>query len=279
MSARLVGLSFLLLLASQLETVAQQPDAEKPRELSAWQKRFRQQAADYQLLVGDDTEPAKVSKEPILFWTQPVRGGDDGAVYLWTHKGQPTAIGTFFIWPTDDGRQGVTHELHSLTDLQLRGQWHQRMWNVKAGSLGFQPIAGSEPPAQTAERRLLQMKKITRDFTATSLGKDEKKWELRLLPRPLYRYEVDAKDKAPVTDGALFGFVQGTDLEIVVALEAVSSEKGPAWRCAFARMSDLPLVVEHKEKVVWTRDRANFDQSGNIYYCGTVEYVKQSPAE
>src|SRR5438128_758080 len=80
---------------------------------SPWQKLFRKQAAEYRFTLDDERKVA-VSREPILFWSQPVRGGDDGGVFLWTSEGLPLAIGTFFIWPPAEGGQAVTHELHSL---------------------------------------------------------------------------------------------------------------------------------------------------------------------
>ena len=44
--------------------------------------------------------------------------------------------------------------------------------------------------------------------------------ELRLLPKPLYRYEPKA---GPVIDGAVFAFVMGTDPESLLLIEAVKS--------------------------------------------------------
>jgi hypothetical protein len=255
-------------------------DASKKEE-SAWQKYFRQQASGYELLVDGEKEPATLIPDPVLLWNQPVRGGDEGAVYLWTQHGRPVAIGTLFIWPAgSDGLQGVTHELHALTDSPFVGNWNNRRWTVGRGAVEFQPLAAKDAPADSPERRLLQMKSLARSFSATSHGKDDRDWELRLLPRPIYRYQVEADDKSRTFDGSLFGFVQGTDLEVVLAIEAVKTDSGsPGWRFACARMSDLPLVVKQGFKSVWEVGKATFNQSESPYFCGAVEYRKEPTSE
>src|SRR5260221_7190260 len=84
-------------------------DKDKPPEkMSGWQRLFRRQAAEYKIVVeGENSADVQLVTEPILQWSQPVRGGADGAVFVWTQEGQPVAIGTFFIWPTKEGTQGV----------------------------------------------------------------------------------------------------------------------------------------------------------------------------
>ncbi len=253
--------------------------ADEPKTESPWQKLFREQAAGYRFeLEGNEQAKVAVSREPILFWSQPVRGGDDGGVFLWTTAGQPVAIGTFFIWPPAEGGQAITHELHSLTPQPFIADWKGRRWDSPADAIRYQPLAAEEAPAETAERRLLQMKKLARRFTATSHGRDDRDWELRLLPRPLYRYELDPADrKAEMLDGVLFGIVQGTDLEIVLVMEAVRSAKANSWRWAAARMSDLPLSLKLDGKEVWQVDKAQFDKSKAAYFAATVERYKEPP--
>jgi hypothetical protein len=257
-------------------------EAEDPKPAqaeSAWQKLFREHATGYRILLEGEKEPAKVSQNPVLFWTQPVRGGNDGAVYLWTHQGRPVAIGAIFIWPAGNNRQGITHEFHALTNEPFVAQWKNRRWKPKPGGLLQQTLTGVDPPGPSPQRRLLQMKKLASQFTATSTDKDDRDWELRLLPQPIYRYEVDDETamKSTVIDGTLFGFVQGTDLEVVLALEAHRTEKDSLWRYALARMSDLRLKVTHSGKPVWTVDRAKFDDAQSAYYCGAVEFRSEPP--
>lgn len=250
---------------------------EPGKKESPWQKLFRQHAADYRFTFNDDEErKVDVSREPILFWSQPVRGGDDGGVFLWTSGGQPVAIGTFFIWPPSEGGHAVTHELHALTPQAFTAVWNARRWSPPKDAIRFTALTEVDPPAATRERRLQQFKKLAGKFSASSHGRDDRDWELRLLPRPLYRYETPADDKSEVLDGVLFGLVQGTDLEIVLLLEAVRG-KTPSWRWSAARMSDLPLSLKLGGKEVWQVDKAEFDNSRAAYFCGSVAHFDEPP--
>jgi hypothetical protein len=81
----------------------------------------------------------------------------------------------------------------------------------------------------------------------------ETRWELRLLPQPLYRYKSTDPD---VLDGALFAFVTsaGTDPEALLVIEArkPAAGGGPVWHYAAARFTDLNLWVRHKGQEVYT---------------------------
>jgi hypothetical protein len=60
--------------------------------------------------------------------------------------------------------------------------------------------------------------------------------EMRLLTQPVYRTPAELAD-----DVALFAFVQGTDPECVLMLEATADGK---WRYCVTRQTKWPLRVE-----------------------------------
>jgi hypothetical protein len=248
-----------------------------PEKMSGWQRLFRKQAAEYKIVFdGDNSADIQLVTEPILQWSQPVRGGADGAVFVWTQQGQPVAIGTFFIWPVNERLQGVTHELHSLSQLPLVAAWRDRRWTPPKDSIVWKPVPEAPKPGMSAEQRLRQMRDLARQFSAESRDKEERKWDLRLLPRPIFRFDVDRKSEPAaaereVLDGALFGFVEGTDLEIVLSIRAAKTETGHRWEYALARMSDFRLAVRRDDTTVWEVDRASFDNPRVAYYCSTVE--------
>jgi hypothetical protein len=69
----------------------------------------------------------------------------------------------------------------------------------------------------------------------------------------VYRYS--APDQG-ITDGALFAFVQGTNPEILITIEAFGTEpESRFWRYGFARMSCFFLRVQRGDKIVWKADR------------------------
>src|ERR1041384_4889460 len=49
--------------------------ADKPASSSPWQVYFRRLAAEYRMTVGYSKTPLTVTKEPVLKWIQPGRGG------------------------------------------------------------------------------------------------------------------------------------------------------------------------------------------------------------
>jgi hypothetical protein len=211
-----------------------------------------------------------------LKWSQPVRGGADGAVFLWLDEGRPAVIGTFFIWPAGDDRQGLSHELHVLTSEPVEGDWRQAVrWRPQLKPIVWQTIPGAPPPADSQAKRLIEARQLARRFAATSRNKEDQTWELRLQPRPFFQYEP----RSGRTDlgGVLFSIVQGTDTEVVLWLEAQSVNGSPVWRYACARMSDLALRVTLNGKEVWTTDFAQYDDLQSPYLCIAPEFFREPP--
>jgi hypothetical protein len=268
---------WLLVVAFALALVDVHADDKPAQKMSGWQRLFRQHAAAYKVAVeGDGGSEAKLVPEPVLQWSQPVRGGADGAVFVWALEGRPVVIGTLFIWPMADGRQGVTHELHSLSQSPLVAIWRDRRWTPPEDSIVWNAIPDAPVPAATPERRLRQMRDLARQFSAESHDKSDRRWDLRPLSSPIYRYGYDPKDESSpadgeIVDGALFGFVEGTDLEVVLSIQARYTVGSYRWEYAFSRMSDFRLIAKHSDKSVWEVDRANFDNPRVAYYCSTVE--------
>jgi hypothetical protein len=127
-------------------------------------------------------------------------------------------------------------------------------WEPKAPGIELKPIPDAPVPAASATQRALQIRAIAREFSGRSLSDQDQAWELRLLPRPLYRYE---KAEANLLDGAVFALVSsaGTDPEIILLIEARKTDQGPRWVYGAARFSDMSLWLKHKDKEVWSAIR------------------------
>jgi hypothetical protein len=125
------------------------------------------------------------------------------------------------------------------------------VWQPQEPGVKFAPIPDAPPPADTPAQRLRQMKSLSEQFQSAMLGwkaDSTDREELRLLPRPLYRYEPEA---GQVMDGAVFAFVMGTDPESLLLIEAVKRGDAATWEFAFARRTSGELEGRHREKVVW----------------------------
>jgi len=252
-------------------SIGQAGDA--PKE-NGWQPIFLQMANEY-VIKSTDNPPRQfeLKKSPILRWSQPVRGGDDGATFVWMDRGRPAVIGTIFAYPNADQTRTVVHEFHSLARGPLSGTWRTKVnWQPKTEGVELHKIADAPAPADKAAIRLTQMRAIMREFSARSIDTKDQPWELRLMPQPVVRYETDERDD--VLDGAIFAFAQGTDPEILFVLEATRSPKG--WRYGCGRFSDYRLELKRKNEVVWQVGRSNFGDLTGTYFA-TDALVRTAP--
>jgi hypothetical protein len=214
---------------------------------------YQKDAEGYSIAVESAPKKAlELKKEPVFEWANPVRSTTQGTLFVWLRDGRPAAIGCFFSYPHRQlpGRV-VAHELHALDSEKLvvtRDSANE--WKPEAG-LARKELPDAPAPAETAAARLVQLRKLAQEFSGHSTDYEGKKWELRLLPTPLYRYPTA---KTGVIDGALFALMSGggTDPEVLLLIEA-REEKGKArWEFALGRFSDWDLNVRHKDKEVFS---------------------------
>jgi hypothetical protein len=143
------------------------------------------------------------------------------------------------------------HEFHALDPEKLivtRNEYSE--WKPQAG-LARKELADAAAPADAAGARLLQMRWLAKEFTGHSVDRDGKRWELRLLPTPLYRYPTA---KTGVVDGALFALMSsaGTDPEVLLLIEAKEVDGKLHWEYACGRFSDWELHVKRKDTEVFS---------------------------
>jgi hypothetical protein len=98
------------------------------------------------------------------------------------------------------------------------------------------------------------MRRLAQEFAGHEVDGEGKRWELRLLPAPLYRYRAA---KAGVVDGALFTLVSnaGTDPEVLLLIEAREGGGKVRWEYACGRFSDRSLYVQRNGKDIWSSVR------------------------
>jgi hypothetical protein len=80
---------------------------------------------------------------------------------------------------------------------------------------------------------------------------------MRLLPQPIYRYEISDEDPTLV-DGAVFAFVwtAGTDPEALLVIEARRTDQGIRWFYAPARFTNCEAWLQYRGKPVWRAEPA-----------------------
>lgn len=212
--------------------------------------RIERFAKRYELFLGADKLPLEMQPEPVLRWPNATRDTREGATFVWTLNGRPEAIGC--VW--ENGGYWA-HAFHSLSGSKLIAQHNSRtFWQPEKAGIEFSPFSQAPEPAESAVKRLSQMKDLARRFRSRLPEADRKSEELRLLPRPLYRYKTERKD---LIDGALFAFVQGTDPEVILVLEAVRQNGKSEWRYALTRRTGLAVEADLDETTIWSQSVSN----------------------
>lgn len=234
-----------------LLTVACFAHGEDPAPPATLRELIDAAVTQMEVLPIDGDEPAK----PLvaLRWANNSRGSEDGLTILYIHNGRPLATACLYPWAGN-----LVHDFESLARDNIvarRKETVEVLWTPRESGVVFADIPDAPEPDAKPAQRLRQLKSLAAAFQSTMLGwkrDDSDREELRLLPRPLYRYEV--KDGA-IIDGAVFAFVMGTDPESLLLIEAIEEGGKQKWQYGFARRTSGELEGRHRDKVVWKAAR------------------------
>ncbi len=244
-----------------------QDDAEKSRQeqiTDHWLKISRDYA--HAAEVTSDAVKLKLHDQPVFRHTQSVRGDDIGALHMWTKPdGRPAIVGVIFAWSDGDHRW-VMCEFHSLQNdrVQLSIPGTPVSWTCDDAGLNWQDFDNdTAKPADTASRRWLQSRQLSRRFAAHTIEAEKNRWELRLVPAPIYSYSTDG---AGAVDGAVYAFCQGTDTEMLLLIEAVQQSGEWRWRYSLASFTDYDGFVSLDDQPVWQSPDGALGQNGKPHY-------------
>jgi len=241
----------LITQAELQEPVRATPPATDVERAEETVRLARAEAAHYRIVREDDPQ-AKIElrDRPILKWSNPSEGALFGSVVLWTVDGRPEAVASIYRWY--DAKKEFHAEFKSLSTHPLQTTRDKEpAWDAGESDMKFHVLAHDSLPADKEGRRAQQMRDIARRFTADLVHPNKGRNALRLLTQPVYRYE---KLPEGLLDGALFAFVQGTDPEVFLLIEAEKTGNGARWRYAASRMNMYELHLALDAKEVWSAD-------------------------
>jgi DNA ligase D-like protein (predicted 3'-phosphoesterase) len=119
-----LALSALAWLAPPPYACGQDATPKTSQAKGKWVSLFERHASEYVIRLGRDPNDLAVKlTEPVLRWWQPVRGGDDGALYIWVQAGRPVAAVTFFTFKWPNGTRSIVHEKASLATVPVEAVW------------------------------------------------------------------------------------------------------------------------------------------------------------
>lgn len=236
------------------------------------QEYFQKSAAEYSLYRDEEGQvPLTFVPQAVFHWKADADWRGD--VFVWTYEGRPEVVGGVFVSAPKGNVRSVYHEFRSVS-LQPLGPVRTPggTWKAESGIV-LTPVPEAKEPASSESLRGTQLRDIAKQFTVTMKDNDGLPWELRLLPKPLYRYSSRSQN---VLDGALFAYVwtRGTDPECLLLLEARDDGKGPKWVYTPVRLTVRPLEMKHAEKSVWISERNSPDptrpEPGGVFGAGRL---------
>jgi len=221
--------------------------------------------------------PRKLDFQPssILRWSNPVAGEIYGNVFVWTLNGRPTVLGSIYQWysPMTHG----SHEFQSLATEPLEGKREGRtVWRSQQAGIQWRAVPKQPVISDSKLTRTRHLRAMSRRFQVRKTDREDVSRELRLLAQPLFRYGSDDSD---VIDGALYAFVQGTDPEVFLLIEARKVAGGHEWYYALARMNSVKFVAHYEGQEIWRRELSIWKvvKSGREPYAAFGPFRRDAP--
>jgi hypothetical protein len=244
------SLSLLIGLLS-LTAVAQEPVSTDSASEAAEQIRTARANAAI-ISIQDATSGAEIERveDPVLQYTEPVRGNVHGTLWVWGRTGRPAAV--LELIRNGNPRSDLCHDwfcFHATADrpIKLTARSGQT-WTPQSSDLKFQSLPHAPVPAETSAARMGQMKQFVRRFSAHEFYISGRV-EMRLLPAAVHRYEDRERG---LIDGAIFVIAEGTHPEATLFLEAIQPADGvePIWQFAIGRSGAAEMVMFYDNQEV-----------------------------
>jgi hypothetical protein len=254
--------------------------AEAPQDEKALAESFRvfakQEAASYTIRLEGNDRPLTLHPEPVLMWSNPIMGKIYGDVFVWTADGRPEAVASIYRFYSPSPHRA--DEFHSLALGKLTAERDgAAAWTPARRGLELKPIPGAPAPADSAAGRLRQMRTLAQEFTGRQTDRAGVNRDMRLLAQPIYHYE---NTKGDLIDGGLFAFVQGTDPEVFLLVEARRPEgRAPEWSFGATRMHGIDLRLNHRGRPIWNAPEIPASQVFDTREPYTVIRFETTPGE
>jgi hypothetical protein len=251
-TAPLMGeVAVLLVFAIQVMPVTAQSDDDRERAAATLENGQLEAALYVTRRAEDDQKPIKLNVESVLKWHNSVNQSVHGNIFVWTKEGRPEIVASIYQFYSPKVEFAAEFQSLSLDPLVIEKRGKQ-VWTPKEPGIVLKAFDDATEPPSSKPQRLTKMKQLADEFTVQLTDWSSETYRLRLMPRPLFRYE---STDSQVLDGALFAFTYTTDPELLVMVEARKSDNGFRWMYGHARMNVGELKVSYRDREVWRADR------------------------
>lgn len=247
--AAVLLMPFLLGYAAGRDEPVRPEDAAQKERLET----MKRQAAAYELTL--ETKPAvrlTLHGDPLLRFSNPVGGVLDGIVVMWKEGKRPAVFAQIFR--VKDGLW--IHECQSLASEGLSMRMGKATpWHPEEAAQKFKALPDAPRAAKGAVQRLVQMKAQAARFSADDDFRmhindpETSRYRLRLLAKPVYRYQDPERR---INDAAVFAFVHGTDPELFLILEHRGEGDRAGWYYSLVPMTCWAVKTRLDDREIWS---------------------------
>ena len=208
----------------------------------------------------NDKSQGRLIPQPLFHYTDQPRQITDATLWGWTVDGRLLGICKIENYEPNAHPEGVwLYCFGSLARELVEAEFPDgHTWSARKPGIELRKFSGAPPAAEGRPARLRQMKDIAGRFSATIVNATaSSSQEMRLLPRPIYRYE---RGVGELLDGTVFGLTtNGTSPDAVLVIELHQSEQGaPDWKFGVAGMTQEQLSVKFDGKEIWSKPYVRF---------------------
>ena len=182
------------------DSTSDDSDRKQQREESL--KAMKSRAVQVTVRTADEQTEAEMIATPLFRYSDEPRRIFDATLWGWVADGRLLAICKI----EHNDREGYplwSNCFVSLASRRIEAEWSGgRRWSAR--KVGIEPQTMNAAPATAGGQvsRLREMKEIASRFKATIVKPQNNREEMRLLSRPVFRYEAPAGN---LVDGAVFG--------------------------------------------------------------------------
>lgn len=192
-------------------------------------------------------------RDPVRRTSDAARQYQDGTLWAFGTPGRPVALISCVTKDAKVGRWFLSAT--SLSDERLRATSQDvTVWSPNRPGIKFGRIEATFAPSEMKRRRLSQIRQLARRFSAHQFwNPDNQRFELRLQPTPIYRYDNLEKG---IVDGCVFAFSYNVHPEALLVVEAIEADGSRDWQYALAPMGSAEFHGQLDGQEVWSLPRA-----------------------